>query len=633
MKESRKRTNRIIIIFLATVLFLGIALAFKIVFYYNMNEIKGLPRIENEVMDIESIDLNSLTASLIMNGEWEFYYNKWIITDGYTGDSDGRIMVPGSWTGRDNNDGKLPNTGYASYKCYVKNAEIGERFTLTIGEYTNAYRIFINGVKVSESGVLSKTSSETFSRVRPQEVSFYTVENTDMLEIVVEISANNKGGLYFWPMLSTYDQYERVFVAENWYGGISPTMFFSAAIIMIFMVLVLNFIKINKKIEMPIIIYSLALMLNFIFSVEAADRLFALLSSVNYNYSHYFAYISGIILFAAFVSVLRYYKIVRLNYLADGIILGINIIAMALLYVFSGYNTRYLSLLIPAASMLYYIYYICKASAESVKFAPILLVQGIFIYMILIMQVTDNNGVFLIGGGGVYSTAFFIILILLLWMYIVQIRDTIRNSRRAEQLIQEVKEVKNKALKAQIKPHFIFNVLTSVQDLYHTDTEEADKALAKFCNHLRLNVDSEFRDMVSFADELVNIQNYFDLENIRKGGKLTLLYDIDYDDFKLPILSLQPLIENAAKYAKTEEKEDGYIQIKSYLDNENIIIEVNDNGIGFDPEKVKDTSAGLKNVTQRLKYSLNAEITINSVIGEGTTIRITIPNKKNVEKE
>ncbi|NCA68157.1 MAG: hypothetical protein EOM87_08875, partial [Clostridia bacterium] len=101
MKVSKRKKYRILVIFMAVVLFLGIALAFKILYYYNINEIIGLPRMEGNVMDVEAIDLDSLNASLIMNGEWEFYYNKWIITDGYTGDSDGRIMVPGSWTGRD----------------------------------------------------------------------------------------------------------------------------------------------------------------------------------------------------------------------------------------------------------------------------------------------------------------------------------------------------------------------------------------------------------------------------------------------------------------------------------------------------------------------------------------------------
>jgi LytS/YehU family sensor histidine kinase len=160
-----------------------------------------------------------------------------------------------------------------------------------------------------------------------------------------------------------------------------------------------------------------------------------------------------------------------------------------------------------------------------------------------------------------------------------------------------------------------------------------DHALTKFSKHLRLNVDSEYKDMVNFEEELNNIQNYFDLENIRHEGKLNLLYDIDYIDFNLPILSLQPLIENAIKYAKTEKKEDGYIQIKSYTDNGNIIVEVNDNGVGFNASDIKDNSVGLKNITQRLKFSLNADVKIQSVIGIGTTIKIIIPKVKNNENK
>ncbi|NCA68413.1 MAG: histidine kinase, partial [Clostridia bacterium] len=350
--------------------------------------------------------------------------------------------------------------------------------------------------------LMSKNHSDTFIRARPQEVTFYTVGNAEPLEIIVEISSNNDGGLFCWPMLSNYEQYQTVFVVKEWYGGIFPIMFFSAALIIILMVLILNFIKINRKIDVPIILYMLALMVHYIFTVEVAEQLFALFSNVNYYYSHYFSYITGIVLWAAFVLVLKKYNIMKSNKLVDGIIIGVNLLVMITFYLLAGYMIRYWLLLIPAASMLYYIYYICKAAAESVKFAPILIIQSIFIFMVLIMEATDNNGVFLIGGGGVYSTAFSIILILVLWVYVLQIKDTINNSRNAERLEKEISEVKNRALKAQIKPHFMFNVLTSVQDIYHNNLEEGDNALAKFCKHLRLNVDSEYKDMVSFNEEL-----------------------------------------------------------------------------------------------------------------------------------
>jgi LytS/YehU family sensor histidine kinase len=210
-------------------------------------------------------------------------------------------------------------------------------------------------------------------------------------------------------------------------------------------------------------------------------------------------------------------------------------------------------------------------------------------------------------------------------IYIRQIKERIDESHQALVLAEEIKEVKNQALKAQIKPHFIFNTMTSIQDIYHRSLEEGDRALSRFSKHLRLNVDSGYKDMVSFQDELNNIQNYFELENLRRGGKLSLLYDIDYVDFDIPILSLQPLIENAVKYGKTDEKEDGYIQIKSYEEEESIIVEVNDNGSGFDISEIKENSTGLKNVTQRLGFSLNANVEIISKKGEGTTVKIIIP--------
>ncbi|NCA68158.1 MAG: hypothetical protein EOM87_08880, partial [Clostridia bacterium] len=355
---------------------------------------------------------------------------------------------------------------------------------------------------------------------------------------------------------------------------------------------------------------------------------------IDYGLINILTYISGFLMYLPFLYVLYKHDIIgKLNSKRAGIFIGANILAMILYFITYGYNYMYVFFIIPALTMLYYICKICISIAKRQKYSIQYLVIAIFLYMIYVLQLSDNTGLALVGASGAYSIALIVIMLMITTIYIIQVKDKINNSRNAEMLEKEISEVKNRALKAQIKPHFMFNVLTSVQDIYHNNLEEGDNALAKFCKHLRLNVDSEYKDMVSFTEELNNIQNYFDLENIRKDGKLTLLYDIDYENFELPILSLQPLIENAVKYAKTEEKEDGYIQIRSYEEGDNIIIEVNDNGIGFAESDLKTNSTGLNNISERLKYSLNADVNFNSVIGAGTTIKIIIPKKGDLSNE
>jgi LytS/YehU family sensor histidine kinase len=145
-------------------------------------------------------------------------------------------------------------------------------------------------------------------------------------------------------------------------------------------------------------------------------------------------------------------------------------------------------------------------------------------------------------------------------------------------------------------------------------------------------VEADGKDVIPFEDELVNVNNYFSLENLRFEGKLTLLFDIDYTDFSVPVLSLQPLVENAVRYAQTDSKPDGFIQIASVKEKDKIILTVKDNGKGFDPASVGESSTGIKNAAARFAHYLDAEMHVDSAIGAGTEIRIEIPEKKK-EKE
>jgi LytS/YehU family sensor histidine kinase len=146
-------------------------------------------------------------------------------------------------------------------------------------------------------------------------------------------------------------------------------------------------------------------------------------------------------------------------------------------------------------------------------------------------------------------------------------------------------------------------------------------------------VEADNKDIIPFEDEIVNVINYFSLENLRFDGKLTLLFDIDYTEFSVPILSLQPLVENAVKYAGTDKISDGYIKICSMRSGNEIVLTVKDNGRGFDVGEVGESSQGLRNVTARFEYYLDAKTKINSKPDGGTEIEIRIPADTAESKE
>jgi len=216
-----------IIILSAIIVFFAVLLVGLAIYTPNIEKAFGQPSMVNAQINAEGFDFSGNYCSLILKNEWEFFYNQWIVTDNLTdAQPDGAIYVPGTWAGKIYNGEKLPNTGYASYRCYVQNVEAGEQFIVSVPLYSNAYRAFINCQKVSESGTLSKNVKETVSKPAPQEVIFYTVEQKGDLEIVLEISANRDGGLFLWPNLINMSQYNRVYTKNSyWFGNITTVLF------------------------------------------------------------------------------------------------------------------------------------------------------------------------------------------------------------------------------------------------------------------------------------------------------------------------------------------------------------------------------------------------------------------------
>ena len=181
-------------------------------------------------------------------------------------------------------------------------------------------------------------------------------------------------------------------------------------------------------------------------------------------------------------------------------------------------------------------------------------------------------------------------------------------------------------LKNQIKPHFVFNVLNIIKALYHKDVEKGDLALDLFATHLRYNVNTCKTNLINFNDELENIYNLVELENLIKNEEINIIYNIDYIDFQVPVLSLEPFVENTIKYSMITQKEDGYIEISSYLeDYDKIIITIVDNGVGFDKKAIKETSNGINNTIERFKILLSAKVEIDAEPNKGVQVKITIP--------
>lgn len=594
----------------------------------NMNKIFKQPQMQYAELDIIDYDVDGNYSSLLLTGEWEFFYNKWIVTDELSeATPDGLLKVPSRWSGKTFNGKKLGREGYASYRMTIKNAPADLKVVCILGYWTNAYRTYINGQLSASAGTMSD-SKEIFVEPNPSYVDYYTTKAGENLEVVIELTNSNNGGLSHRPTLTTESFYKKDIIS-NWFGDIM--FYFTLGIIVpiTIIVLILNILKISDNRNYSTLLLMIAMVVRYIFSFDVFYRLVEAFPTINYKLLHIFICASSFLMYVSIINALyRHNVMVTTKYKNVLVILAINILSGIGYFLTYGNIVMYAFLCVPFWSMTYFLYQVCIAVSEKRRYAISYLILLVFVYISFTMEATELAGLWQVNISGIPSISSVIIMLTILTIYLLQVKDKIEDSRKAIALEKEINDVKNQALKHQIKPHFVFNMLTNIQDLYHKKLSDGDYALAKFSKHLRLNVDSEYKDLIDFEEELDNIQNYFDLENIRRNDALNLIFDIEYTDFQLPILSLQPLVENAVKYANTEEKKDGYIQIRSYKKDSAIIVEVNDNGKGFSISDIRENATGLKNITQRLKYSLKAEVVVNTAIGEGTMIKIIIPTEK-----
>lgn len=187
---------------------------------------------------------------------------------------------------------------------------------------------------------------------------------------------------------------------------------------------------------------------------------------------------------------------------------------------------------------------------------------------------------------------------------------------------------------SQIQPHFLYNTLSAIQYLCEHDPKAAGDTTAKFSRYLQGSMSALKDDgEIPFLQELEHTRIYLDIEQIRYEDALKVEYDIACTDFRLPTLTLQPIVENAVRHGVRGKKGTGTVTIatREYPDHFEII--VSDDGPGFDPEKpmLADDGRehiGIANVRERLTKLCGGTLRIHSEPDKGTLVTIEIPKKQ-----
>ena len=182
---------------------------------------------------------------------------------------------------------------------------------------------------------------------------------------------------------------------------------------------------------------------------------------------------------------------------------------------------------------------------------------------------------------------------------------------------------------SQIQPHFLYNTLNSIYQLCETNPMRARSLVNSFSEYLRNNLSTlEEPGLITFETELSHVNTYLDIERVRFEDTLEIEYDIKCVDFSLPVLTVQPIVENAVKHGTSKKRGGGTVRISTREDKESYIVEVFDTGCGFDLAKPKNDGkrhVGIENVKQRLSNMCGGSLSIESTVGKGTLATIIIP--------
>jgi len=205
----------------------------------------------------------------------------------------------------------------------------------------------------------------------------------------------------------------------------------------------------------------------------------------------------------------------------------------------------------------------------------------------------------------------------------------IRNYQKALETQQRIQ-----IMMTQIQPHFLYNTLAAIRGLCLKNPEQAARTIEQFSKYLRQNLNTVSQPaLIPVSQEMEHVRIYTEIE-MQMFPYLDIQYDLEDEDFLLPALTIQPIVENAIRHG-IRGMEDGWIRITSRKEAGNHIVEIADNGPGFDPDAAyiaEGDHVGIRNIRERIEKLCAGTMKIDSAPGKGTVVIITIPELKDSEE-
>lgn len=611
MNKKKRKLGRTILLLMFAMLVIS-ALAFHVC----LPEAQA-PSVENGVLDLAEGNGEKVFE---IAGEWEFYWDvllteKEIETGLFT-----PILVtaPGEWSGYEINGSGLPGKGKATYRIHVTGAEPGTRYGIRIQDMTTVYRLYIDNALAVQNGSFGDNETAAVSAYPPRFTGFTPDDGNFDLILQIENNAYAFGGMRDPILFGTYEQvsdFDRLL--SNAGAAATSGLFITCLFFLVFFT--------AHRGEKDMLILSgigVLILLRFLttgdavlvvvfpeMSISAAIRILFLATFWTQFLLYYFIYYV-------------YGNLVRKWQIALLLVYTIGISLFTLLFPFSIVTSAYkmmnfiLLIVISAITA-----QLTRAALQGREGAYLLLGAIWLILLMICYELFAPD-----------RSAIYYLLLNLHMEYMVfvfaQVAVVAQRYRRAQEL-----EIAH--LKGQIRPHFIHNSLTSIISISRTDPDRARELLVDFSSYLRGFYDYDRDEMVTFQEELELVRAYVSLEQARFGEKFRVEYDIDAEDFLLPALMLQPLVENAFIHGLREKDEGGTVTVYAKrMKNNRVRVGVRDDGVGFhiksDPAR---RGVGIENTNRRLSRLYRTSLVYSEPEGGGCEVYLEIPCQEEIKHE
>jgi two-component system LytT family sensor kinase len=636
--QKKEKLDRILLVIMIPIILL---LLFGGYVVYLKGQENIQPKINQGMIDLQTWDF-AKDGPIFLNGKWEFYWNQFIEPQEIMKTaqlSPVHISVPGTWNDYQENGTKLLPTGFATYRLHVTTSGEPCPLAVKIGYITMAYRLYADGVELAHSGVAGQDAVSTKSGYIPALVEFTPKGNEFDLVLQVANFTYPRGGIRDSIQIGTYKQLE---------AGRNRSLAYQFLIAGGLLVMALYFLMMkyfNREYRGPAVFALLCMAVAGRTMLVHEVPVLMLIPDLSLEWRIYLNYFSGyLMLFALYQFVALTYpeEAWRKGWISVAIVTAVFIVFMIFLPIetFTRFTDAYYLILLTilGGCMLIAV----KAVLRNRTGAELLLIGLVTLCIGIFNDMLYNMGVIIINANDLSSSGFHA---LLLFMAVLQAKNFAATNQRlkksnlelleADQLKDKIMATEMAFLQAQIKPHFLYNALSAIANVCEKDTPKAGGLIIDMAIYLRNSLAFNSLDkMTTLSKELEFVTTYINIEKARFGDKIKLKQEIEVPlDLQMPILVLQPLIENAIRHGISKKVGGGTISLGVKQVQEGILIEIVDDGVGMNAEKLAillseeriDQAVGLLNIHNRLQRLYGRGLEISSGVGLGTCVRLVIP--------